>query len=78
MATDVYRIQKKTDPEKKAGFIECFAGKYALLSNETEMYDLYILKYNQGTLDIWIAKDKDELSEHEITIIRKTVMRYFL
>lgn len=52
-------IRKETDPERKVGYIDCFQGKYALLSNETEMYDFFILKYNHETPDRWIIQDAD-------------------
>ncbi len=51
--------RKETDPEKKVGYTDCFQGKYALLSNETEMYDFFILKYNHETPDNWIIQDAD-------------------
>lgn len=51
--------RKETDPEKKVGYIDCFQGKYALLSNETEMDDFFILKYNHETPDRWIIQDAD-------------------
>ena len=51
--------RKETDPEKKVGSTDCFQGKYTLLSNETEMYDFFILKYNHTTPDIWIIQDED-------------------
>ena len=52
-------LHKEADPEKKVGYIDCFQGKYALLSNETEMYDFFILKYNHETPDRWIIQDAD-------------------
>ena len=45
--------RKETDPEKKncdLGF-----GEYALLSDETHMYDFYVL-----ASDSWIIQDADE------------------
>lgn len=51
--------RKETDPKKKVGYIDCFQGKYALLSNETEMYDFFILKYNHEPPDRWIIQDAD-------------------
>ena len=51
--------RKETDQEKKVGYTDCFQGKYALLSNETEMYDFFILKYNHETPDRWIIQDAD-------------------
>lgn len=51
--------RKETDPEKKVGYTDCFQGKYALLSNETEMYDFFILKYNYETPNNWIIQDAD-------------------
>lgn len=51
--------RKETDPEKKVGFQNCFEGKYALKSNETEMYDFFILDYNHTTPDTWIIQDAD-------------------
>lgn len=51
--------RKETDPERKVGYTDCFQGKYALLSNETEMYDFFILRYNHETPDEWIIQDSD-------------------
>lgn len=51
--------RRETDPEKKVGFMDCFQGKYALKSNETEMYDFFILDYHHTTPDIWIIQDAD-------------------
>lgn len=51
--------RKETNSEKKIGYTDCFQGKYALLSNETEMYDSFILKYNHTTPDRWIIQDAD-------------------
>ena len=51
--------RKETNPEKKVGFINCFEGKYALKSNETEMYDFFILDYHHTTPDAWIIQDAD-------------------
>ena len=51
--------RKETDPDKKVGFQNCFEGKYALKSNETEMYDFFILDYHHTTPDVWIIQDAD-------------------
>lgn len=51
--------REETDPEKKVGFINCFEGKYALKSNETEMYDFFILDYHHTTPDAWIIQEAD-------------------
>lgn len=51
--------RKETNPSKKVGYTDCFQGKYALLSNETEMYDFFILKYSHDTPDEWIIQDAD-------------------
>lgn len=51
--------RKETDPDKKVGFQNCFEGKYALKSNETEMYDFFILDYHHTTPDAWIIQDAD-------------------
>lgn len=51
--------RKETNPDKKVGFTNCFQGKYTLLSNETEMYDFFVLKYNHTTPDRWIIQDTD-------------------
>lgn len=51
--------RKETDPEKKVGLQNCFQGKYALKSNETEMYDFFILDCNHNTPDVWIIQDTD-------------------
>lgn len=50
--------RKETDPDNKVGF-DCFNGKYALKSNETDMYDFFILDYNHTTPDTWIIQDSD-------------------
>ena len=51
--------RKETDPSKKIGFHNCFEGKYAFKSNETEQYDFFILDYNHTTPDTWIIQDSD-------------------
>lgn len=51
--------REETDPDKKVGFQNCFEGKYALKSNETEMYDFFILDYHHTTPDAWIIQDAD-------------------
>lgn len=51
--------RKETDPDKKVGFKDCFQGKYALKSNETELYDFFILDYHHTTPDSWIIQDAD-------------------
>ena len=51
--------RKETDPDKKVGFQNCFEGKYALMSNETEQYDFFILDYHHTTPDSWIIQDAD-------------------
>ena len=51
--------RKETDPDKKVGFRDCFQGKYALKSNETEQYDFFILDYHHTTPDTWIIQDAD-------------------
>lgn len=50
--------RKETNPNNKVGF-DCFNGKYALKSNETDMYDFFILDYNHTTPDTWIIQDSD-------------------
>lgn len=50
--------RKETDPEKKVG-CWCFQGKYALLSNETEMYDFFVLRFSYTEYDEWIIQDAD-------------------
>ena len=51
--------RKETDPDKKVGFRDCFQGKYALKSNQTEQYDFFILDYHHTTPDTWIIQDAD-------------------
>lgn len=51
--------RKENDPEKKVGFQNCFEGKFALKSNETEQYDFFILDYHYTTPDVWIIQDAD-------------------
>lgn len=51
--------RKENDPSNKVGFKDCFNGKYALKSNETEQYDFFILDYNHTTHDTWIIQDSD-------------------
>ena len=51
--------RKETNPSKKVGYTDCFQGKYALLSNETEMYDFFILDWNHTTPDSWIIQEMD-------------------
>lgn len=51
--------RKETNPNNKVGFKDCFNGKYALKSNETDMYDFFILDYNHTTPDTWIIQDSD-------------------
>ena len=51
--------RKRRDSEKKVGIAEDFFGKYALLSNETEIYDFFILKNDCETYDVWIIQDAD-------------------
>ena len=51
--------RKESDPEKKVGFQNCFEGKYAFKSNETDMYDFFILDYNHTTPDTWIIQDSN-------------------
>ena len=51
--------RQETDPEKKVGVNYCFQGKYALKSNETEMYDFFILGENHNKPDKWIIQDAD-------------------
>lgn len=47
--------RRETDPDKKVGFQNCFEGKYALKSNETDQYDFFILTIP----DTWIILDAD-------------------
>ena len=51
--------RRETNPNKKVGFRDCFQGKYALKSNETEQYDFFILDYHHTTPDTWIIQDAD-------------------
>lgn len=51
--------RRETNPDKKVGFKNCFEGKYAFVSNETEMYDFFILDYHHTTPDTWIILDAD-------------------
>ena len=51
--------RRETNPDKKVGFQNCFEGKYALKSNETEQYDFFILDYHHTTPDVWIIQDID-------------------
>lgn len=51
--------RKETNPDKKVGFQNCFEGKFALKSNETELYDFFILDYHHTTPDAWIIQDAD-------------------
>jgi hypothetical protein len=51
--------RKEINPSNKVGIINCFEGKYALLSNETEIYDFFILRCNHETPDEWIIQDAD-------------------
>lgn len=51
--------RKETNPSKKVGFQNCLEGKYALKSNETEMYDFFILDCDHTTPDTWIILDAD-------------------
>ena len=51
--------RRETNPDKKVGFRDCFQGKYALKSNETEQYDFFILDYHHTTPDTWIIQDAD-------------------
>lgn len=49
--------RKETNPEKKNS--DWSFGEYALLSDETYMYDFYILESNYETPDKWIIQDAD-------------------
>lgn len=51
--------RRETNPDKKVGFQNCFAGKFALKSNETEQYDFFILDYHHTTPNTWIIQDSD-------------------
>ena len=51
--------RRETNPDKKVGFQNCFEGKFALKSNETEQYDFFILDYHHTTPDTWIIQDAD-------------------
>ena len=51
--------RKETDPEKKTGLQICFEGEYALKSNETEMYDFFVLDCDHSNPDSWIIQDAD-------------------
>lgn len=51
--------RRETNPEKKAGLQMCFEGEYALKSNETEMYDFFILGCDHDAPDSWIIQDAD-------------------
>ena len=51
--------RRETNPDNKVGLQFCFEGKYALKSNETEQYDLFILDYHHTTPDAWIIQDSD-------------------
>lgn len=51
--------RKENDPKKKVGFIDCFQWQNTLKSNETEMYDFFILDNNHTTPDEWIILDAD-------------------
>lgn len=51
--------RRETNPDNKVGFRHCFKGQYALKSNETDMYDFFILDYHYTTPDTWIIQDAD-------------------
>ena len=51
--------RRETNPDKKVGFQNCFEGKFALKSNETEQYDFFILDYHYTTPDVWIIQNSD-------------------
>ena len=51
--------RRETNPDQKVGFRDCFQGKFALKSNETEQYDFFILDYHHTTPDTWIIQDAD-------------------
>ena len=49
--------RRETNPDNKVGLQFCFEGKYALKSNETEMFDFFILDCDHTTPDTWIIQD---------------------
>ena len=51
--------RKESNPDKKVGYTNCFEGQCAFKSNETEMYDFFILDYYHTTPDEWIIQDAD-------------------
>ena len=51
--------RRETNPDNKVGFQNCFEGKFALKSNETEQYDFFILDYHHTTPNAWIVQDAD-------------------
>ena len=51
--------RKESDPDRKIGFTNCFEGKYAFISNETEQYDFFILSSDYGESEAWIIQEMD-------------------
>lgn len=51
--------RKETNPSKMVGIKNFFKGNNTLKSNETEMYDFFILDYHYETPDVWIIQDAD-------------------
>lgn len=51
--------RKESDIDKKIGFINCFEGKHAFISNETEQFDFFILSSDYGESEAWIIQDMD-------------------
>ena len=51
--------RKETDSKKKVGFVNFIECEYAFISDETEMYDFFILGCDHDTPDTWIIQDAD-------------------
>lgn len=51
--------RKESDIDKKIGFLNCFEGNYAFISDESEQYDFFILSNDYGESEAWIIQDMD-------------------
>ena len=51
--------RKVSSPEERIGGVNCFEGKYAFVSNETEQYDFFYLADECCGNAVWIIQDAD-------------------
>lgn len=69
--------RKEINPSNKVGIINCFEGKYALLSNETEIYDFLFLDVTMRHLMNGSYRMQMEILEYGIPIVVIVAVKNF-